>query len=119
MRRFVYLIILTFSYFACTKTKNSNESSNSDSVLIGKWGPPNKIFADVTIYKKQERYFCKYIFFDKTDDTHELMPTQLATGTKFVYKNNEMAGEYLLIDKDNNLRWFSADDRQFAKTEPL
>ena len=89
----------------------------ADSTSLGQWAPPDKNVVDVTIYKKEGKVFLYENFKDNSILNEEMVVESTTNIITLKYKES-IADQYMIIDKDGSLKWFSADGREYAKSKP-
>lgn len=117
MRVFL-LLFSVVSLASCGNLKDKAHAVHSaDSTALGQWRPPDENVLDVTIYKKDGKVFLHENFNDKSVINEEMVVESTDNVITLKYKEI-IADQYLIIDKDGNLKWFSPDGREYAKSKP-
>ncbi|MBA4851028.1 hypothetical protein [Emticicia sp. BO119] len=117
MSRYLLLIFTAF-LTSCGKLKDKAQAVHvADSTAIGQWMPPDKNVVDVTIYKKEGKVFLHENFDDKSVLNEEMVVESTDNVIRLKYKE-VIADQYMIIDKEGSLKWFSADGREYAKSKP-
>ncbi|RYU93888.1 hypothetical protein [Emticicia agri] len=109
-----FVVMLT----SCGQLKEKAQTVHAaDSTALGQWRPPNESVVDVTIYKKEGKVFLHENFNDQSILNEEMVVESTENVIKLKYKE-VIAEEYMMIDKEGNLRWYTGEGREFAKSKP-
>lgn len=92
------------------------EMINSDErIVIGHWIDESNLNSLITIYKDGEKVFIDILFKDKSISTKEQVVTRVNGGIKY-QDIDDIHGEYLIVDKNGLLSYYS-EDGVFNKIE--
>ena len=112
------LLFLVSTLTSCGHLKDKAHAVHTaDSTAIGQWRPPDENVLDVTIYKKEGKVFLYENFNDKSVLNEEMVVESTNNVITLKYKEI-VADQYMIIDKDGSLRWFTPDGREYAKSKP-
>lgn len=118
MSQYLLLIIVIFLTSCGQQLKDKAHALHStDSTALGQWRPPSNDVKDVTIYKKEGKVFLHENFIDKSVMSEEMVVETTDNVITLKYKEI-IADQYIIIDKDGGLRWFTSDGMEYAKSKP-
>jgi len=118
MRAYLLLICTIFITSCGQQLKDKAQAVHTaDSIVLGQWRPPSNDVKDVTIYKKEGKVFLHENFIDKSVMNEEMVVESTDNVITLKYKEI-IADQYMIIDKDGSLKWFTSDGREYAKSRP-
>jgi outer membrane lipopolysaccharide assembly protein LptE/RlpB len=118
MRAYLLLIFVIFLTSCGHQLKDKAHALHSaDSTAMGQWRPPSNDVKDVTIYKKDGKVFLHENFIDESTLNEEMVVETTNNVVTLKYKEI-IADQYIIIDKDGSLKWFTPDGREYAKSRP-
>jgi outer membrane lipopolysaccharide assembly protein LptE/RlpB len=118
MRAYLLLVFVLFLTSCGHQLKDKAHAVHlADSTALGQWRPPDANVADVTIYKKAGKVFLHENFTDQSVLNEEMVVESTDYEIKLKYKEI-IADQYLVIDKEGNLKWFTPEGREYAKSKP-
>lgn len=117
MRAYLLLLFVIFLTSCGHQLKDKAHAVHTaDSTALGQWSPPDVNVKDVTIYKKEGKVFLHENFIDKSVMNEEMVVETTDNVVTLKYKEI-IADQYMIIDKDGSLKWFTPDGREYAKSK--
>ncbi|RFS18342.1 hypothetical protein [Emticicia sp. C21] len=118
MSRYLLLVFVIFLTSCGQQLKDKAHALHSaDSTAVGQWTPPDENIKDLTIYKKGGKVFLHENFKDNSVLNEEMVVESTTNVITLKYKEI-IADQYMVIDKDGSLKWFTPDGREYAKSKP-
>lgn len=90
------------------------EARKVSGKVIGMFSEQDYTFSDYTLYEKDKKIFIKTVSKNGEKSDVELIESKNKDGIRYDYKEGGYNGEYFILNKNNVLEFYNAENKKFT-----